>query len=100
MPPRGSNNWDEGQGDQERLSLVNPSVRAKVLSIERGLGPHKESLEALLSSALRSDDAELDQILSALEEISNSLKSGAPKTRSLDNFLRRGEASAAKWEGP
>lgn len=104
MPPRGSNNWDEGQGDQERVSLANPSanpsaspsVRAKVLSIERGLGPHKESLESLLSSALRSDDAELDQILSALEEISNSLKSGAPKSRSLDNVLQRAASCAIR----
>jgi two-component system cell cycle response regulator len=96
MSPRGSNNWDEGPENQERLSLVNPSVRAKVLSIERGLGPHKESLEALLSRALRSDDTELDQILSALEEISNSLNSGAPNSRSLDNVLQRAASCAIR----
>jgi len=69
MPPRGSNNRDEGQGDQERLSLANPSASAKVLSIERGLGIHRETLESLLSSALRSEDAELDQILSARKDL-------------------------------
>jgi hypothetical protein len=88
MPPRGSNNRDGGQGDQERLSLANPSAGAKVLSIEMGLGIHRETLESLLSSALRSENTELDQILSALEKISNSLKSGAPNSRSLDNVCR------------
>jgi two-component system cell cycle response regulator len=96
MPSRGSNNWDEGQRDQERLSRANPTASAKVLSIERGLGIHNETLESLLSSALRSDDTELDQILSALEEISNSLKSGAPNSRNLDNVLQRAAWCAIK----
>jgi diguanylate cyclase (GGDEF)-like protein len=96
MPPRGSNKWDEGQGDQERLSLAGPSASAKVLSIERGPGIRKEALESLLSTALRSEDTELDQMLSALEEISNSLKSGAPNSLSLDNVLQRAASCAIR----
>jgi diguanylate cyclase (GGDEF)-like protein len=96
MPPRGSNNWDEGQGDQERLSLAGPSASAKVLSIEREPAIRKEPLESLLSTALRSEDTELDQILSALEEISKSLKSGAPNSPSLDNVLQRAASCAIR----
>jgi len=96
MPSRGSNKWDEGQGDQQSLSLASPSTSAKVLSIESGLGTHKETLESLLSYALRSDDTELDQILSALEEISNWLKSGAPDSPSLDNVLQRAASCAIR----
>jgi two-component system cell cycle response regulator len=96
MSPRGSNNWAEGQGTQESLSLATPTPSAKVLSIERGLGLQKDTLESLLSFALRSEDTELDQILSALEEISNWAKSGAPDSRSLDNVLRRAASCAIK----
>jgi two-component system cell cycle response regulator len=49
-----------------------------------------------LSSALRSDDHELDQILSALEEISNWLKSGAPKSRSLERVLQQAASCAIR----
>ena len=96
MWPRGSNNWDEGRGDQETLSLAGPSASAKVLTIKRGPGIRKETLESLLSTALRSEDTELDQILSALEEISNWVKSGAPKSRSLDNVLQRAASCAIR----
>jgi two-component system cell cycle response regulator len=45
---------------------------------------------------LRSNDPELDQILTALEEISNGLKSGAPNARSLDNALQRAASCALR----
>ncbi len=85
-----------GQGGRERVSLPHPSSNARVLSTDRGKGTRKETLESLLSSALRSDDTELDQILSALEEISNWLNSGAPNVRSLDNPLQRVASCALK----
>ena len=92
MSFRGSDNWAEDNGGRRRLSPGN----ARVLSIERGNVVHKETLESLLSSALRSDDTELDHILSALEEISNWLKSGAPKSRSLDYVLQRAASCAIR----
>ena len=76
--------------------MGNSRSDAGVLSIARGNAVHKESLESLLSSALRSDDTELDQLLSALEEISNWLESGAPKPRSLDNVLQRAASCAVR----
>jgi diguanylate cyclase (GGDEF)-like protein len=91
--------FDKCEGDQEcpeGLSLANHRKIARVLSIDRDKGSPRESLESLLSSALRSDDAELDQILSALEEISNSIKSGALNARRLDNALQRAASCALR----
>ena len=91
-----SDECPEGQGEREGRSLANHRSNARVLSIDRGKGTPKETLESLLSSVLRSDDTELDQILSALEEISNSVKSGALNARSLDNALQRAASCALK----
>jgi two-component system cell cycle response regulator len=96
MPIRVSDNWAEDEGGGGSLSLGNSRPNARVLSIERGNVFHKETLESLLSSALRSNDNELDQILSALEEISNSLKSGTSDSRSLDNVLQRAASCAIR----
>src|ERR1700687_5663711 len=85
-----------GQEEREGRSLANHRSNARVLSIDRGKGTPKETLESLLSSALRSDDTELDQILSALEEISNSVKSAALNARSLDNARQRAASCALK----
>jgi two-component system, cell cycle response regulator len=76
--------------------MANHKSNDRVLSIAGRKGTPKESLESLLSSSLRSDDAELDQILSALEEISCSVKSGALNTRSLDSALQRAASCAVK----
>ena len=94
MSLQGSDNWAGDKGGRRRLSLGNSRSNARVLSIERGNVVHKETLESALSSALRSDDAELDQILAALEEISNSVKSGALTARSLDDALQRAASCA------
>jgi two-component system cell cycle response regulator len=75
--------------DRERLSAMHLESNARALSAARENGSPRESVESALRSALRSNDPELDQILCALEEISNGLKSGAPNARSLDNALRR-----------
>ena len=96
MSLRGSDNWTGDKGGRRRLSIGNSRSNARVLSIERGKVVRKEALESLLSSALRSDDNELDQILSALEEISNWLKSGASDSRSLDNVLQRAASCAVR----
>jgi diguanylate cyclase (GGDEF)-like protein len=96
MSLRRSDNWTGNKGGRRRLSIGNPRSHARVVSIDRAKTVHKEGLESLLCSALRSDDNELDQILSALEEISNSLKSGAPNSRSLDNVLERAASCAIR----
>ena len=85
-----------GHGSQEGPSLVDRRPNAKVLSIDRANDTRKETLECLLSSALRSEDAELDEILSAIEEISNSVKSGAPSGPNLGNALQRAASCAVR----
>jgi len=96
MSLRGSGNCTAGQGDPEGLSPGDLKSNDRVLSIARGRSILRETLESLLSSALRSEDAELDQILSALEEISNSAKSGGLSARSLDKALQRAASCAVR----
>jgi two-component system cell cycle response regulator len=80
----------------ESRSETDPRANAAVLSIDRGKGASRKNLESHLASALRSEDSELDQILSALEEISNGLKSGALNERSLENALQRAASCAIR----
>ena len=90
---------DKLVGDQAYLEGPSPAHRAlnaKVLSMDRAKSTPKETLEQALYSALRSNDPELEEILSALEEISNGLKSGVPNARSLDNALQRAASCALR----
>ena len=96
MSLRNAGNWIGNHGARRRLSADDSRSDGGVLSIARRNVVHKESLESLLSSALRSDDKELDQLLSALEDISNWLKSSAPKPRNLDNVLQRAASCAVR----
>jgi len=92
------------QGAWDRLATLLPEspgrqgVRqnGRVLSIDRVNDTRKETLECLLSSALRSEDDELDQILSAIEEIANSVKSGASSCRNLRSALQRAASCAVR----
>jgi diguanylate cyclase (GGDEF)-like protein len=56
----------------------------------------EETLQSLLSSALRSEDKELDQILRALEEISAMAESNAPDADAVRDALRRVAGCAVK----
>ena len=56
----------------------------------------KQTLQSLLSSALRSEDKELDQILCALEEISAMAESNAPDADAVRDALRRVAGCAVK----
>src|SRR5580704_8496011 len=85
-----------GNESPESTAPVCHAPSAKVLSMDRGKSTPKETLEQAPYSALRSNDRELEQILSALEEISNGLKSGAPNSRSLDNALQRAASCALR----
>jgi two-component system, cell cycle response regulator len=80
----------------ESLSETDPRANPAVLSIDRGKLASRKTMASHLASALRSEDSELDQILSALEEISDGLKSGALNERSLDNALQRAASCAMR----
>jgi two-component system cell cycle response regulator len=97
--PGASRSFEEYAAGREEYagpSEADPRANAAVLSIDRGKGPSKSALESLLASALRSKDSELDQILSALEEISNGLKSGARNQSSLEKVLQRAASCAMR----
>jgi two-component system cell cycle response regulator len=81
---------------QKRSSPIHRQSNDRVLSIARGNGSSKESLQSALYSTLRSNDPELDQMLTALEEISNGLKSDAPNAHSLNNALQRAASCAVR----
>src|SRR5208282_2177737 len=85
-----------GRDEYEGPSEIAPRLNTAVFPIDQGKSAPKNTLESILASALRSEDAELDQILSALEEISNGLKSGALNERSLDNALQRAASCAMR----
>lgn len=55
-----------------------------------------ETLESMLSSALRSEDRDLDEILRALEEISVVSQLTAPSVETLSQALRRAAQVAVK----
>jgi two-component system cell cycle response regulator len=82
--------------ESDSFSKIDPRANVAVLSIDRAKGTSKNTLESLLASALRSEDSELDEILSVLEEISNGLKSGALNERNLDNALQRAASCAIR----
>lgn len=87
---------------QSDVSAKGHNVRGSVLSIpgkkdaETKKGSHNESLESILSSALRSEDAELNEILSALEEIAQSVKAGTPHPPEVEKALQKAASSALK----
>jgi diguanylate cyclase (GGDEF)-like protein len=75
-----------------RADLPKHVSNRKVLAMRRKNGPAEEGLEEILSSALRTADNELGQILHEVEEISKSLKLDAPDTQTL-----RAAAHPAVW---
>src|SRR5437660_1574566 len=96
---------NESKRTQEPLTEATTAPRAKragLLSIETRKpvevkkSAQKESLESILSSALRSDDAELDEILSALEEIADSVRAGTTHPPEVEQALHRAASCALK----
>lgn len=68
-------------------------MEARVLPIGGRDYPRKESLESILSTALRREDNELDQILRALSDLADIVKSRKFDSAAADDALRR----AAVW---
>jgi diguanylate cyclase (GGDEF)-like protein len=80
--------------NSERPKRAVVSIRQRTDSSKRPLSEHSPALA--LESALRAKDSELDQILSALEEISKGLKSGSLSACSLEEALRRAASCALR----
>jgi diguanylate cyclase (GGDEF)-like protein len=78
--PQGNNG---AQADQSRKPVPNQTPNRRVLSIDRWNRASEMHLEEMLSSALLASDGEFAQILQAVDEISKTLKSGAPNEQTL-----------------
>lgn len=89
---------DSGIEQVQRQCVPFPNQRLERRIFSRDHRKHlpKETLESMLSSALRSEDKELDDILHALEEISTRLKSAGPDFENLSDALRRAAWGASQ----
>lgn len=67
--------------------------KGRILCIDRHNPPRKEAVEAMMGSARRLDDSDLDQILSALDDLATIVKSKRPDSDAAYDALNR----AAVW---
>lgn len=74
-------------------SSLNSGTKHGVLYIDRRTPPKKEALEAMMGSARRLEDSELDQILGALDDLVNIVKSRRRDFDAAYDALKR----AAVW---
>lgn len=73
-----------------------PPAANRVLPFNRRNYPRKETLESVISSAVRLEDNELDNILSALEDLSNIAKSQRFDAVAVDDALKKAAIWAVK----
>lgn len=84
------------QDAASRTASARHASNRRVLSMTRRNGPAEEGLEEILSSALRTADSELGQILHEVDEISKSLKLNAPDAQTLKAAAHPAVWSAVK----
>ena len=72
-----------GEAAHAGRSRITQSSGRRVIRLDRSLRAADEAIEESLSSALLASDGELDQILHEVEEISKSLKSETPDSKTL-----------------
>lgn len=82
-------------GRQEEAGLI-PQTTNRVLPFHGRKYPGKETLESVISSALRLEDNELDKILSALEDLSNIARSQRFDAEAVDEALKKAAIWAVK----
>jgi diguanylate cyclase (GGDEF)-like protein len=74
-------------------SMENTESKSQVLCINRRRAPRKEALEAMIGSARRLEDSDLDQILGALDDLISIVKSNRLDSDAAYDALKR----AAVW---
>lgn len=72
-----------GEVGHARRPRITQSSSRRIIRLERSQRPADAAIEESLSSALLASDCELDQILHEVEEISKSLKSEVPDSKTL-----------------
>jgi len=93
MPRRISGSSEAPDKNQASASHRAHKSAARVLPINRRKIARNETLESILSSGLRSEDNELDQILLALSDLSNIVKSQNFDSPAINEALKK----AAVW---
>jgi diguanylate cyclase (GGDEF)-like protein len=73
--------------------MENTRSKGRVLCIDRWTRPKKQTLEAIMGSAVRLEDSELDKILGALDDLVNIVKSNRLDSDAAYDALER----AAVW---
>jgi diguanylate cyclase (GGDEF)-like protein len=68
----------------------------RVLCIDRHSSPRAEAMESVLASVLRSEDNELDQILRALDDLADIVKSRHFDSSAADEALKRAAVCAVQ----
>jgi diguanylate cyclase (GGDEF)-like protein len=81
------------QGDLADNSSEPSNTPPRVVPFDRRIPAHKETLESVLSSALRREDRELDEILKALDDLSGMINHGHFDSTQANEALKR----AAVW---
>jgi diguanylate cyclase (GGDEF)-like protein len=69
---------------------------SRVLCIDRHPSPRAEAMESVVASVLRSEDNELDQILQALDDLADIVKSRHFDSAAADEALKRAAVSAVQ----
>lgn len=93
MPRRISESSEVPKRGQTDVTHGEDRSSKSVLSISRRKNARKETLESILSTVLRSEDNELDQILRALSDLSDIVKSRNFDSAAIDEALKK----AAVW---
>jgi diguanylate cyclase (GGDEF)-like protein len=78
------------------LSGQTQAASNRVLPISQRSYPRKETLESVISSAVRVEDNELDNILSALDELASIAKSKRFDSTAVDDALKKAAVWAVK----
>jgi diguanylate cyclase (GGDEF)-like protein len=93
MPRRITESSGLPRKGQTSLGHRDDKAPTRVFPINRRINPCKETLESILSTVLRSEDNELDQILRALSDLSDIVKSRNFDSAAIDEALKK----AAVW---
>jgi len=92
MPIHNLEVGNQERADHVRTGPAQQTFNRRIIAMGRRNGPTEAGLEEILTSAVRETDNELGQILHEVDEISKSLKSGAPDPKTL-----RAAAHPAVW---
>jgi diguanylate cyclase (GGDEF)-like protein len=96
MQDRFPENFPALQNSTTTATSLSSKSKRRVLSIHRKNQPRRETLESVLSSVLRSEDHELDQILRALDDLSKILKSRHFVSTQAEEAINRAAVWAAQ----